>query len=39
MNESLVEWTLLREQNYLSECIGLGLKKKYFNNIQQNMEE
>ena len=28
MNESLVEWTLLREQNYLSECIGLGLKKK-----------
>lgn len=30
MNESLVEWTLLREQNYLSECIGLGLKKKVF---------
>jgi hypothetical protein len=30
MNESVVEWTLLREQNYLSECIGLGLKKKVF---------
>ncbi|GHV10134.1 hypothetical protein FACS1894162_2780 [Bacteroidia bacterium] len=30
MNESLVEWTLLREQNYLNECLGLGVKKKIF---------
>ncbi|MDR2684686.1 MAG: hypothetical protein LBB53_04830 [Prevotellaceae bacterium] len=30
MNEALVEWTLLREQNYLNECLGLGLKKKIF---------
>jgi len=30
MNESLVEWTLLREQNYLNSCLGLGVKKKIF---------
>jgi hypothetical protein len=30
MNESLVEWTLLREQNYLNKCLGLGVKKKIF---------
>ncbi|MDR2127163.1 MAG: hypothetical protein LBP63_10075 [Prevotellaceae bacterium] len=30
MNESLVEWTLLREQKYLNKCLGLGVKKKIF---------
>ena len=30
MNEALVEWTLLREQNYLNKCLGLGVKKKIF---------
>jgi hypothetical protein len=30
MNEALVEWTLLREQNYLNQCLGLGVKKKIF---------
>jgi len=30
MNETLVEWTLLREQNYLNKCLGLGIKKKIF---------
>lgn len=30
MNELLVEWTLLREQNYLNECLGLNVKKKIF---------
>lgn len=28
MNELLVEWTLLREQNYLNNCLGLNVKKK-----------
>ncbi|GIV30161.1 MAG: hypothetical protein KatS3mg028_1227 [Bacteroidia bacterium] len=28
MNEHLVEWTLLREKNYLQECIKLPLEKK-----------
>ncbi|MBU1017050.1 MAG: hypothetical protein ABIJ36_00650 [Patescibacteria group bacterium] len=28
MNELLVEWTLLREQDYLNKCLGLDLKKK-----------
>lgn len=30
MNELLVEWTLLREQNYLNNCLGLNVKKKIF---------
>jgi hypothetical protein len=30
MNEELVEWTLLCEQNYLNKCLGLGVKKKIF---------
>jgi len=30
MNETLVEWTLLREQNYLNKCLGLSVKKKIF---------
>lgn len=30
MNELLVEWTLLREQDYLNKCLGLNLKKKIF---------
>ena len=30
MNEALVEWTLLREHNYLDKCLGLGIKKKIF---------
>lgn len=30
MNELLVEWTLLREQDYLNECLGLNVKKKIF---------
>ncbi|MDR1896938.1 MAG: hypothetical protein LBR10_09140 [Prevotellaceae bacterium] len=30
MNEALVEWTLLREQTYLNKCLGLGVKKKIF---------
>jgi len=30
MNENLVEWTLLREQNYLNKCLGLDVKKKIF---------
>ncbi len=28
MNEHLVEWTLLREKNYLQSCIDLHLEKK-----------
>jgi len=28
MNEHLVEWTLLREQNYLQSCIPIHLEKK-----------
>lgn len=28
MNEYLVEWTLLREQNYLQKCIHLPLERK-----------
>lgn len=28
MNELLVEWTLLREQEYLKQCLGLNLKRK-----------
>jgi hypothetical protein len=28
MNELLVEWTLLREKNYLQNCINLPLEKK-----------
>jgi len=28
MNEYLVEWTLLREQNYLQKCIDLPLERK-----------
>ncbi|MGI8495327.1 MAG: hypothetical protein ACR2L1_08455, partial [Pyrinomonadaceae bacterium] len=28
MNEILVEWTLLREKDYLNECLGLDVKKK-----------
>ena len=28
MNEMLVEWTLLREQEYLKECLGLDIKRK-----------
>jgi hypothetical protein len=28
MNELLVEWTLLREQDYLNKCLGLNVKKK-----------
>lgn len=28
MNEHLVEWTLLREKNYLQSCIDLQLEKK-----------
>ncbi len=30
MNEYLVEWTLLREQDYLYKCLGLNIKKKIF---------
>lgn len=30
MNELLVEWTLLREQDYLKKCLGLNVKKKIF---------
>lgn len=30
MNESLVEWTLLREKTYLNKCLGLDIKKKIF---------
>ena len=30
MNELLVEWTLLREQDYLQSCLGVGLKRKLF---------
>jgi len=30
MNELLVEWTLLREQNYLKKCLGLNIKRKLF---------
>ena len=30
MNELLVEWTLLREQDYLNKCLGLNVKKKIF---------
>ena len=30
MNEALVEWTLLREQDYLNKCLGLAVKKKIF---------
>jgi hypothetical protein len=30
MNELLVEWTLLREQDYLNKCLGLSVKKKIF---------
>ncbi len=30
MNEYLVEWTLLREQDYLNKCLGLNIKKKIF---------
>ncbi|PIX00411.1 MAG: hypothetical protein COZ80_00265 [Ignavibacteria bacterium CG_4_8_14_3_um_filter_37_9] len=30
MNELLVEWTLLREQDYLNKCLGLNIKKKIF---------
>lgn len=30
MNELLVEWTLLREQNYLNNCLGLDIKRKLF---------
>ncbi len=28
MNELLVEWTLLREQEYLKQCLGLDIKRK-----------
>lgn len=30
MNELLVEWTLLREQGYLKQCLGLDVKRKLF---------
>lgn len=30
MNELLVEWTLLREKDYLNKCLGLNVKKKIF---------
>jgi hypothetical protein len=30
MNELLVEWTLLRQQDYLQKCLGLDLKRKLF---------
>lgn len=30
MNELLVEWTLLREQDYLQSCLGISLKRKLF---------
>lgn len=30
MNELLVEWTLLREQDYLNKCLGLNIRKKLF---------
>lgn len=30
MNELLVEWTLLREQDYLKKCLGLDIKRKLF---------
>ena len=30
MNELLVEWTLLREKDYLTKCIGLKIKRKLF---------
>ncbi len=30
MNESVVEWTLLREQDYLKKCLGLDIKRKLF---------
>ena len=30
MNESVVEWTLLRQQDYLQTCLGVGLRRKLF---------
>lgn len=30
MNEMLVEWTLLRQQEYLKNCLGYDLKRKLF---------
>ncbi|MDL1895273.1 hypothetical protein FBQ82_03310 [Anaerolineae bacterium CFX7] len=30
MNEMLVEWTLLRQQEYLKRCLGFHLKRKLF---------
>lgn len=30
MNEAIVEWTLLREQNYLKRCLGLDIQRKLF---------
>lgn len=30
MNELLVEWTLLRQQDYLKQCLGLNLRRKLF---------
>lgn len=30
MNELLVEWTLLREQDYLKKCLDLPIKRKLF---------
>ncbi len=30
MNELLVEWTLLREKDYLNKCLGLNIRKKLF---------
>jgi hypothetical protein len=30
MNETLFEWTLLQEQNYLNKCLELSVKKKIF---------
>lgn len=30
MNEVLVEWTLLREQDYLKKCLNLNIKRKLF---------
>jgi hypothetical protein len=30
MNELLVEWTLLRQQDYLKKCLGLDIRRKLF---------
>lgn len=30
MNETVVEWTLLREQNYLKRCLGMDIQRKLF---------